>query len=267
MTFLLSVACLYLLILILIGIFQNQLIFMPQRDLSQTPGSVGLAYRDIRFRAEDGVELAAWFVPAAVQSERVVLFCHGNAGNMSNRLDSILVFHGLNLNVFLFDYRGYGQSEGRPSEEGMYLDAAGAWRYLTQEGERFLPENIVLFGRSIGGSVATWLARSHPVGNLIIESAFRSVPALAFRYLPFVPFRLIFRNRFDTEANLRAISCPLLVIHSREDEIVPFSHGQALYEGAHQPKTLLEISGPHNGGFLNAIEIYEEGLRSFLKNP
>ena len=275
-TFVLSVVCLYVLILALIMIFQNHLIYMPRRRISQTPGSVGLAYRDVRFRAADGMELSGWFVPAATTGntdpERVVLFCHGNAGNMSHRLDSIRVFHRLGLSVFLFDYRGYGESEGSPTEEGMYLDVEAAWRFLTQgkktEMEKsFPPEKIILFGRSIGGSVATWLARSHTPDRLILEATFKSAPAMAAKYLPFVPFRLILRYRYDTLEYVRNISCPLLIIHSRKDEIVPFSHGRALYDAAKEPKTFLEISGSHNSGFLTSIDVYEKGLRSFVGTP
>jgi len=266
--FVLSVACLYILTLFLIMIFQNRLIYMPQKSIFQTPGSVGLDYTDVRFRAADGVQLSAWFVPAATtaDSERVVLFCHGNAGNMSHRLDSILVFHRLGLSVLLFDYRGYGESGGQPTEEGMYLDVEAAWRFLTQGQSRFPPEKIILFGRSIGGAVATRLARSHTPGKLILESTFKSAPALAAKYLPFVPFRLVLRYRYDTLDHVRNISCPLLVVHSREDEMVPFSHGRALYEAAKDPKTFLEINGSHNSGFLTSIETYERGLRSFLAN-
>ena len=269
-TFVLSVACLYILTLVMIMIFQNRLIYMPQKRIFQTPESVGLDYADVRFRAADGVQLSGWFVPAATAGntdpERVVLFCHGNAGNMSHRLDSILVFHRLGLSVLLFDYRGYGESGGLPTEKGMHLDVEAAWRFLTQGEKSYAPKKIILFGRSIGGSVATWLARSHTPGKLILESTFKSAPAMAAKYLPFVPFRLILRYRYDTLEYIRKISCPVLVIHSREDEIVPFSHGRALYEAAKDPKTFLEISGSHNSGFLTSIDTYERGLRSFLTN-
>jgi fermentation-respiration switch protein FrsA (DUF1100 family) len=279
-TVVISAVCFYLLILLLLTVLQHHLIYMPQKHLFQTPESDGLVYKAVRFKTEDGIDLSGWFVPASPSgrgdSERVVLFCHGNAGNMSNRLDSICVFHRLGLSVFLFDYRGYGQSGGHPTEKGTYLDAEAAWRVLTK-GEavlssgrnaavipRFTEQATILFGRSLGGAVATWLATKYRPRSLILESTLKSAPALAAKFFPYLPVQLLLRYRYNTLEYIRQIRCPVLIVHSRQDEIVPFEHGLMLYEAAKEPKSFLEISGSHNSGFLTSLEKYEGGLRSFL---
>ena len=244
---------------------QNRLLFLPDlpsRRLTATPESVGLSYRSLKIRTEDGVLLHGWYLPA--QNPRgTLLFCHGNAGNISHRLASLEIFHRLGLAVLIFDYRGYGQSEGRPSEQGTYRDAEAAWRYLTEQ-RAVPPTEIFLFGRSLGAAVATHLAARQPVGGLIIESAFTSVPDLAAELYPFLPARWLARFSYDTRDMLRAVSSPVLVIHSREDDIIPFHHGRHLYQAAHPPKQFLELRGDHNGGFLLSGAIYLEGLRRFL---
>ena len=252
----------YLGLLLLVYLMQSRMIFFPERGMAATPEYAGLSYEAVSFRTDDGVMLSGWFVPAE-PCKGVVLFCHGNAGNISHRLDSIRVFHDLNLSTFIFDYRGYGSSEGRPSERGTYLDARAAWDYLIRR-KAFAPGNIIVFGRSLGAAVAARLAGERDPGALILESAFTSITDLGAELYPFLPIRLLSRYRFSTIRHLRGVRCPVLVVHSRSDGIIPFPHGRRLFDAAEAPKAFLEISGSHNDGFLVSGDTYVEGIRNFL---
>ena len=167
------------------------------------------------------------------------------------------------MDVFIFDYRGYGQSEGKPSESGTYRDAEAAWQYLVEE-RKVDPNRIIIFGRSLGGAVATWQARNHTPVALILESTFTSVPDIGAKYYPFLPVRLLSRFKYDTAEYLKGVNCPVLIVHSPDDEMMPFSHGQRLFEIAKEPKGFLEISGSHNEGFIISGKRYEEGLNAFI---
>ncbi len=193
----------------------------------------------------------------------MILFCHGNGGNISHRLDSIQLFHRLGLSTFIFDYRGYGLSEGSPAEKGTYLDAEAAWNYLIRQ-RKVEPKKIIVFGRSLGGAVAAWLAQGHTPRMLIIESTFTSVKDLAGKFYPYFPVRLLSRFNYNVIEYLQKVNCPLLIIHSRDDEIVPFSHGQRLFMSAKEPKEFLDIMGTHNEGFILSGKHYETGLDSFI---
>jgi uncharacterized protein len=244
---------------------QESMLFLPgipSRQLAATPAHIGLEYEALRIGTADGEELDAWFVPAR-QERGVLLFFHGNAGNISHRLDSLQIFNRLGLSVLIFDYRGYGRSTGRPSEAGTHEDARAAWRHLVEE--RGVPAGrIVLFGRSLGGAIAARLATEHRPRALILESTFRSVPALAAEIYWFLPVRWLARIQYPVEEWIRTVDAPLLVIHSREDEIIPFGHGKALYAAAAGPKQLLELRGGHNTGFLVSGSRYIEGIAAFL---
>jgi fermentation-respiration switch protein FrsA (DUF1100 family) len=247
---------------LLLYTLQGQLLYQPDHELVGTPRDISLAYEDVTLATDDGYWLHGWYLPADAR-QLTVLFFHGNAGNVSNRLDTLRLFHQLGLNTLIIDYRGYGRSEGAPSEPGTYLDAAAAWRYLVEA--RGVPRNdIVVFGRSLGAAVATWLAASYPPRALVIESAFTSVPDLAANLYPFLPVRLLSRYQYNNRARIPQITRPVLVIHSAADEIIPFAHGQALFEAAPEPKRLLVIRGSHNDGFLISKEAYLKGISSFL---
>ncbi len=243
-------------------IFQSHYIYYPVRVLSTDPGSIGLNFESVSFETTDGVKLSGWFIPGE-NAKGVILFCHGNAGNISHRLESIQIFHRLGLDIFIFDYRGYGQSEGKPTEQGIYQDAEAAWRYLTEE-RQVNPSKITVFGRSLGGAVASWLAQRHTPGALILESAFTSLPDIAATVYPYLPVRLLLRSKYNTAEYLGRINCPVLIVHSRDDEIMPFSHGQRLFEMAKEPKRFLEITGTHNEGYITSDKRYEEGLNAFV---
>jgi hypothetical protein len=240
----------------------SQVIYHPTPELQGSPANISLAFERVSFQTSDGVSLSAWWIPA--KSPRgTLLFCHGNAGNISHRLDSIRIFNRLGLNTFIFDYRGYGESGGSPTEEGLYRDAEAAWQYLLQR-KRANPENVVVFGRSLGGAVAARLSQTHRPRALILESAFISLEEAARDRLPGFLVRLFVPDQYPTLRNLAAARCPVLIIHSRDDEIVPFRHATALYAAAPNPKEFLEIRGSHNLGFLQTLPLYEAGLDSFL---
>jgi fermentation-respiration switch protein FrsA (DUF1100 family) len=254
----------YLVIVAYVYLKQGSMLYFPSKEIAATPAHIGLPFEEVSFRTTDGVQIAAWYIPAQPANERgVVLFSHGNAGNISDRLDSIRIFHGLNLGVLIYDYRGYGRSGGSPTEEGTYRDAEAAWEYLVTY-RRVKPEKIVLFGRSLGSAVATEMALRKRAAALIIESGFTSVPDLGSTFFPHLPVRLISRFHYNTAAKVERITIPKLIIHSPDDEIVPFDHGRTIFERAAAPKAFLQIRGGHNEGFLMSGPVYINGLNDFL---
>jgi fermentation-respiration switch protein FrsA (DUF1100 family) len=235
---------------------------IPSRKLNATPQDIGLPFENIHLLTDDGARLHGWYIPAA-QARGTLLFFHGNAGNISHRLDSIRLFHDLRLSVLIFDYRGYGQSEGTPSEEGTYRDALAAWRYLTEE-RGIATSRIVLFGRSMGAAIAAWLATQKQPGVLIVESAFTSVPDTAAELYWWLPARRLSRFKYATRDYVAQARCPVLVVHSPEDEIIPFHHGEAILAAAREPKEMLRLRGGHNDGFMTSGRLYSDGFDAFL---
>jgi pimeloyl-ACP methyl ester carboxylesterase len=250
---------------IYIYFMQSSLIFypnMPGRNLVSTPENIGLGYQDIEFVTEDNVKLHGWFI-AHENAKATLLFFHGNAGNISHRLDSIAIFHQLGLNVFIIDYRGYGQSEGKITEKGTYRDAEAAWNYLTHTSG-ISEEQIIIFGRSLGASIASWLAARHRPAALIIESGFSSIASMGQRFYPFLPVRWLTHFKYDTKKYVTKISCPVLVAHSRNDEIIPYPEGREIFEAIAGEKQFLEMQGGHNDGFVVSGNSYIDGLKSFI---
>ena len=254
----------YCALALVIFIAQPGLIYYPEpgRNIIAAPDYVGLAYEPVEISTTDGETLHGWFVPAPA-AKGTMLFFHGNAGNISHRMEYLLMFHRLGYNTFIFDYRGYGQSSGSPSESGTYLDAQAAWRYLT-EAKGIPPARIVLFGESLGGAVAAWLAMNEKPGALVLASVFTSVPDMAAKIYPFLPVRLLSRFDYNTIEYLRTVTCPVFVAHSSQDDIVPFAHGRALYQAAREPKQFLELQGGHNSGFIFMREDWMEALGKFI---
>ena len=251
-------------LVLLLYAFQSHLVFYPGtgRDLIATPAQVGLSYEDLHLETADGISLQSWFIPA-LRPRGTVLFFHGNAGNISHRLDSVEMFHRMGYNMLIFDYRGYGNSNGMTTEQGTYRDADAAWRYLTEQ--RQTPScSIVLYGESLGGAIAAWLAGRHRPAALVIASGFTSVPDLARHFYPFLPVRWFTRINYDTREYLQSVSAPVLVAHSLEDEIIPFEQGRALFAAANPPKQFLELAGGHNDGFIFMRESWVKALGDFL---
>jgi len=269
LTLLAGLALIYVALGVALYLFQGSMVFLanlPGRALEATPADIGLKYEDVQFDTADGERLHGWYVPA-MNARGVLLFFHGNAGNISHRLESIMIFNRLGLDVLIVDYRGYGQSTGKPTESGTYRDAKAAWDYLL--GERQAPPGrIVIFGRSLGGAVGAWLAAGLPVEQtpaaVIIESSFTSGADMARRLYPIFPARLLTRLKYPVAEYAARLPCPVLVVHSRDDEIIPFAMGQAIYAAAPQPKDFIELRGDHNAGFWISREAYTAGLAAFL---
>ena len=256
----------YLVLALMLYLFQGRMVFLsnfPDRALGAAPSEIGLNYEDVSLTTSDNESLHGWYIPA-VDSRGVLLFFHGNAGNISHRLDSLKIFHELGLDTLIIDYRGYGQSTGKASEQGTYLDAQAAWDYLINS--RGIPaDRIIVFGRSLGGAVGAWLGVQHTPAAVIIESSFTSGVDMAHRLYPFLPVRLITRLHYPVADYAARLDCPVLVVHSRHDEIIPFTMGQAIYAAVKQQKKFLELRGDHNNGFLISQEDYIVGLKDFTQ--
>jgi fermentation-respiration switch protein FrsA (DUF1100 family) len=242
---------------------QPKFLYNPVRGVIYTPNELGLDFEKVILKSSDGLRLSGWYIPAK-HSELTVLFCHGNEGNIMHRLDSINILYNLGLNCFIFDYRGYGDSGGKPSEEGTYLDVRAAYKWLTKE-KKISPNNIIIFGRSLGGSIAAQLASKVKVGALIIESAFTSYVDIGRKFYPYMPVRWFARFNYRTVDYVKDVHCPVMIIHSRNDETIPFEFGLELYEAANEPKEFVEIFGSHNDGFLVSSEIYKGAWTNWLK--
>lgn len=262
LTVLTIVAVAYVGLCILLFLRQSHMVYFPLADVMQKPSDVGLAYESVALVTADNVRLAGWYVPCE-GARGTVLMCHGNGGNIGDRLHPISLFHELGLNVLIFDYRGYGESTGKPSEEGTYQDAQAAWQYLVEK-RNTPPDKIVVFGRSLGGAVAAGLAERATPAALILESTFTSIPDMGARLYPLLPIRLLSRYRYNTLARLERIHCPVLIAHSRDDEMIPFAQGQRLFVAAREPKIFVELTGDHNEGEVLASPAYRQALDAFL---
>ncbi len=257
----------YVALLLLVFFAQSHLIYFPEigRDLIATPEQVGLVYESVEITTADNETLHGWFMPAsaATAAKGTVLFFHGNAGNISYRLDYLAMLAELGYDTFIFDYRGYGRSSGSPSESGTYLDAQAAWHYLTVT--KGVPSaRVVLFGESLGGAVAAWLAAHEKPGALVLASTFTSVPDMAAKIYPFLPARLLSRFEYNTLEYLRSVTCPVFIAHSPQDDIVPFEQGRALFQAAPEPKQFLELQGGHNDSFIFMQKPWIKALADFI---
>jgi len=244
------------------------LVFFPMKKMAATPSDIGLSYEDVRLQTPDGETIASWHIPAAPDASGpgqgfTLVYFHGNAGNISHRLDSIAFFHKLGLSVFIVGYRGYGESTGKPSVNGTIQDARTAWQWLTVE--KGVPASrIILFGRSLGGGVAAALAAEMTPGALILESTFTSLHDVGkgmFLWLP----GFLFREDYTTTSNIQGLRVPLLVVHSPTDEVINFRMGREIFDSYSGPKAFLQIRGSHNGGWISDLAVYESGVRNFIE--
>ena len=236
-------------------LFEKKLIYLPYRELELTPADLGLSFDEVALRTEDGLRLHGWFLPVQ-DAAHAVLVCHGNAGNISHRLDRTLLLQArLKVSVFLFDYRGYGKSEGSPDEEGTYADGRAAYQYLLDRG--LASDRIVLFGESLGAAVALQLALEKQAAALVLESSFTSIPDMAAAVYPFLPLGRFVRTRYDNLEKIPSVRMPLLILHGTRDRIVPFEQGERLFRAASEPKRFFAIPGAgHNDTFLIGGEDY-----------
>jgi hypothetical protein len=260
----LAAAGAYLAICVIAWVRQDRLVWFPGPPPRLTPTAIGAPYEELELTARDGARVHAWHVRAGAP-RGAVLVCHGNAGNVEDRLPLAATFRELGWDVLLFDYRGYGRSRGTLSEEGTYLDGEAALDHLAARG--YGPGRTVLYGESLGGAVAVELARRRGAAALLVENAFTSLSDVGARVYPWLPVRLLTRVHYDSLAKVPALSVPLLVLHSRDDELVPYEHGERLHAAHPGPKRLIETRGGHgSGGFLQRREWTEEVARFLLEH-
>jgi fermentation-respiration switch protein FrsA (DUF1100 family) len=241
--------------------FERRNLYFPLRNIEATPGDIGLEYENVSLVTEDGIRISGWYIPS-VKARATMIFCHGNGGNISHRLDKIYIFHNLGINVMIFDYRGYGSSKGRPSENGLYLDADAVYRYLVSD--RKIPaHDIIAYGESLGGAVAVDLASRKTLGGIIIEGGFSSVRDMARRYFPFIP-AFMYKSRYDSVIKIKKFEGPKLFLHSAGDDIVPYELGEKLYDAADGTKDFVRLNGGHNDAFIVSRDIFISGIASFL---
>ncbi|MGA4580043.1 alpha/beta hydrolase [Limisphaera sp. VF-2] len=246
--------------------FEHRQIYFPTRTLEASGRELGRPVEELELRTPDGLRLHGWYFPADPHSPRAswaMLVCHGNGGNISHRLDLAGALLQTGAAVLLFDYRGYGRSEGRPSETGTYRDARAAYEWLRGRGHP--PGHIVAVGESLGGAIAAHLATEVPVGGLILLGAFTSIPDIGSELYPWLPVRWLARTRYDTRAHLRQIQVPVLILHSREDSLVRYHHAEANFAAAPGRKWLRELRGDHNES-LTDTERITAAVEEFLRN-
>lgn len=248
----------------LLVVFQEKLVYFPGvgREMTATPRVAGIDFEDVELRTADGVRLHGWWA-AAPQSKGAVLVFHGNAGNVSHRIGYLSMFVNMRYSVLMIDYRGFGRSDGFPSEQGTYHDATAAWKYVTAD-RGIDPRRIIFFGESLGGGVATWLATQHRPSALVLASTFTSVPDLGADIYWWLPVHGLARIRYDNLERISRIEAPVFIAHSRDDESIAYRHGERLFAAARQPKAMLTLAGGHNDGFLYGRESWAASLREFL---
>ena len=244
--------------------FQRSLLFPATREIDREPSLFGWAFEDVYLQLPSGDTTHAWWIPLE-RARGTVLFSHGNAGNIAGRLESIGLLRELGLSVFAYDYGGYGRSNGHPSETRVYEDIRASWRELTEK-LGIPPEQIILFGRSLGAAPSAQLGTEVQAAGIVLESAFLSVPEVAKEIFPFLPVRWLVRDRFDNGAKVGQLKRPVFIMHSREDRVIPFRHGETLFQRAREPKRWLEIHGDHNNGFVQSLDIYLPAWEAFLKD-
>jgi fermentation-respiration switch protein FrsA (DUF1100 family) len=259
----------YLCILVLLRLFEPHLIYFPgqQRSLLAPPTGLQLPVERVEIPSEDGVKLVGWVIPAQSEPGGLwLLICHGNAGNLSE-FDRPLHYAGLRqlgLSLLAFDYRGYGESDGTPSEQGLYRDADAAYRFLRQT--RGVPaDRIVVFGHSLGSAVAIDLASRQPAAGLIVEGALTSATDRGGELYPYIPVRWIARSRFGSIDKVSRITVPKLFLHAASDDVIPWAHGRRLFEAAQEPRTFVELQGGHADAFDVDSARYFGSIASFLE--
>jgi len=261
-------AALVLLSLIIIFIlylkyYEKRGIYFPIRKIDFTPKEIGLEFEDVYFFSSDGMKLNGWYIPAK-EPRITVLFCHGNAGNISHRTEIIDMLSKLGLDVFIFDYRGYGRSQGSPTEKGLYLDAQAAYKYLIDKRNLY-EGSIVVYGKSMGANVAVELCSKVKPGALISESAFTSASDMGKKLFPFLPIRWLITIKYDALSKIKDMTIPKLIIHSEDDEIIPFQQGRKLFEAAPEPKEFYPMRGGHNEAVFQAKEDFIKKIDAFLQ--
>ncbi|HIJ59686.1 MAG TPA: alpha/beta hydrolase [Nitrospirae bacterium] len=254
----------YLILIIFVYFFQDKLLYIPDRQLIAKPSDAGLYYEEIILTTNDNISLKGWFIPSK-ENKYVVIFSQGNAGNRSYRIEKIKILNEIGLSVLIYDYRGYGDSEGKPNETGTYLDAVAGWQYLVNI-KGINTEKIILYGESLGSAVSVELARRLPCSAIILEGAFTSLNELAEKFFPYLPAKFLSKYDYDSLSKINSLKMAKLFIHSDKDDIVPYDMGKRLFDKATETKKFLTLSGGHNDGFYVSRQKYLEGIRVFLED-
>lgn len=254
-----------LVLFIMLRWFEHSQVYHPDRILTTSAAELGRPFEDVWFKTKDGVELNGWFFAGNTNSARsslAILLCHGNAGNIGYRLNMCQALLETGVSVFVFDYRGYGRSGGRPTEEGTYLDAQAAHQWL--RGKGFAATNIIGYGESLGGGVAGELAMRETLGGLILQSTFCSIPDIGAELFPWLPVRLMSSIKYETCKKLPRLRIPVLVMHSRADGLIRFHHAERNFALANEPKLFWELNGDHNDP-VSEPKHFTEGIEKFLR--
>jgi fermentation-respiration switch protein FrsA (DUF1100 family) len=247
-------------------LMENRIVFYPVKYPAGywQPRNFGVSVEDCWFTADDGVRLHGWLMRHE-EAIATMIWCHGNAGNISGRIDNLAKLKALPINVFIFDFRGYGRSEGSPTEDGVYLDALAAYDYLVNQAG-IASEQIVIFGRSLGGAVAVELATQRQCRALILESTFSAAADMAKSMFGFLPVQLIMKTRMNSLTKITNINVPLLMLHGDRDSIVPYRFGRKLFEAANEPKEFYTITGAdHNDTYIVGGKPYFDKLDEFIR--
>lgn len=243
-------------------LLEQKSLYHPYKEIPETPKDRGITFEEINFRTTDGHLLNGWFVPAK-DAKATLLYCHGNAGNIYHRLHKVKFFHEIGLNFFIFDYRGYGKSAGKPSEKGLYKDAQAAYDYLVSRND--VDKNkIVVYGKSLGGPVAADLCVNRQASALILEGSFASVALRAQQLYPFLPMKVLITQKYDTMSKVKDLRIPKLIAHGRQDEVISFRHAEILFAAAAEPKQFLPFDGGHNDDIYVSSSAYKQELLKFL---
>lgn len=254
------IAFLYASTCIFVFVYQKDLILFPSQKIWSLPADKNL--EEVTIVTSDNIRLNAWYIDN--KSNTTIIFFHGNGGNIYNNQERITLFQSLWVNALMFDYRGYGKSEGNIEKESdIYTDGESAYNYVVQRGTK--PEKIIIWGQSLGGAVAMHTAQWKPIKRTIIESTFTSMDEIAAETYPFLPTSLMLRFHFDNLSKIADIHSPILIIHSSDDEILGIENSKRLFEKANNPKEFLGTRGSHNGGFSQSYTLYKENLEKFLK--
>lgn len=243
---------------------QSQFIYRPVKGVVYTPERLGIEFEDVNLITDDGIEITGWYIPPQ-RNGYTVLFCHGNGGDIMHRLDTVNLFSEMGLGLFVFDYRGYGDSQGKTTEAGTYLDAEAAYKWLCTR-KKISEHRIVIFGRSLGASIAAYVAGKVNCGGVVLENAFTSYAAIGQKMYPYMPVKWFAKFKYDTKEYLESVSCPVLIFHSKDDEIIPYKFGRELFESVEGDKRFVDIFGDHNNSFLISLNPYKKSWASFLRH-
>jgi fermentation-respiration switch protein FrsA (DUF1100 family) len=248
--------------LFIVPFLEPGMIYFPTKEIGKSPASIGIEYEDVYLETTDGIKINGWFIENKA-SDKVILHFHGNGGNLSNRLAIIQFLYNLPANIFIIDYHGYGKSQGKPSEKNLYLDAKAAYDFLVKK-KKFPPSHVIVSGSSLGGGVATELASREKIGGLILLRTFTAIPDMAPRSNPLYRWPIVWiRSKYDNIGKIGKIDIPVLIVHSKKDEIIPYQMSVRLFEKANQPKKLILFEeGGHNN--LIASPEYIMSLKKML---